>query len=103
MTLRGFTYQAIAQLGERVPSAMQADTDIPRRFFHALAVESPGVRANLQETLSALPGAYKGCTGLHCFARLSFGTPFWLSSGFSWSPEREESARLAHSPRTSSR
>lgn len=63
VTLRGFTYQAIAQLGERVPSALQSDTDVPRRFFHALAVETPGVRANLQEALSALAGAYKGCSG----------------------------------------
>lgn len=63
ISLRGFTYQAIAQLGERVPAALQADTDVPRRFFHALAVEPPGVRASLQESLSALAAAYKGSTG----------------------------------------
>ena len=42
---------------------LQADSDVPRRFFHALAVEAPGVRAGLQEALSALAIAYKGVSG----------------------------------------
>lgn len=61
--LRGFTYQAIGQLGERVPSLLSQDTDIPRRLFHALAVEPPGVRASLQEALSALSNAFIGAQG----------------------------------------
>ena len=42
---------------------LQADSVVPRRFFHALAVEAPGVRAGLQEALSALAIAYKGVSG----------------------------------------
>jgi len=61
--LRGFTYQAIGQLGERAPSLVRGDVEVPRQLFHALAVEPPGVRSSLQEALSALSHAFKGISG----------------------------------------
>ena len=64
LMLRGFTYQAIGQLGERAPSLVRGDTDVPRQLFHALAVEPPGVRSSLQESLAALSYAYKGISGI---------------------------------------
>ena len=63
LTLRGFTYQALGQLARRAPELFQADTDIAAQFFSALSVEPPGVRAALQEAVSTLATAYKGCSG----------------------------------------
>ena len=64
MTLRGFTYQAVGQLAQRTPQLFQNDTDIAAQFFSALSVEPPGVRAALQEAVSTLALAYKGCSGM---------------------------------------
>ena len=64
MTLRGFTYQAVSQLAKRTPQLFQKDTDIAAQFFSALSVEPPGVRAALQEAVSTLAVAYKGCSGV---------------------------------------
>ncbi|DBB07277.1 TPA: hypothetical protein ACH3X3_008782 [Trebouxia sp. C0006] len=63
LTLRGFTYQAVGQLAKRAPQLFQKDTDIAAQFFSALSVEPPGVRAALQEAVSTLAVAYKGCSG----------------------------------------
>ena len=64
LTLRGFTYQALGQLAKRAPQLFQKDTDIAARFFSALSVEPPGVRAALQEAVSTLATAYKDCSGM---------------------------------------
>lgn len=64
LTLRGFTYQALGQLAKRAPELFQQDTDIAAQFFGALSVEPPGVRAALQEAVSTLATAYKGCSGM---------------------------------------
>lgn len=61
--LRGFAYQAIGQLAARAPQPFQEDTTIARAMFGALATEPPGVRASLQEAVSSLASAYKGCSG----------------------------------------
>ena len=63
LALRGFTYQAIGQLAKRTPQLFQQDTDIAAQMFSALSVEPPGVRAALQEAVSTLSSAYKGCSG----------------------------------------
>ena len=63
LALRGFTYQAIGQLAKRAPSPFQKNTDIAAQMFSALSVEPPGVRAALQEAVSTLSSAYKGCSG----------------------------------------
>ncbi|KAK9810293.1 hypothetical protein WJX72_008148 [[Myrmecia] bisecta] len=63
LTLRGFTYQAVGQLAQRVPTLFQNDTDIAARFFAALSWEPPGVRASVQEAVSTLATSYTGCTG----------------------------------------
>ncbi|GLI60137.1 hypothetical protein VaNZ11_002209, partial [Volvox africanus] len=58
MTLRGFAYQAIGSLAQRVPELLQPRIDIAKRFFVALADEPPGVRAAVQEATSALSRAF---------------------------------------------
>ena len=58
LTLRGFTYQAIGQLSQRVPSLFQQDTDIAARCFDALSFEPAGVKAAVQEATSLLSAAY---------------------------------------------
>ena len=67
LTLRGFTYQAVGQLAKRAPQLFQKDTDIAAQFFSALSVEPPGVRAALQEAVSTLAIAYKGCSGVSTY------------------------------------
>jgi hypothetical protein len=62
--VRGFTYQAIGQLASRVPSLFTSDVSIARRFFQSLSTEPAGVRSALQEAVSTLASAYKGCTGV---------------------------------------
>jgi hypothetical protein len=49
-SLRAFTYQAVGQLGRRMPQLFRNSTDIAERFFRALNVEAPGVRASVQVT-----------------------------------------------------
>ena len=71
LTLRGFTYQAVGQLAKRIPQLFQNNTDIAAQFFSALSVEPPGVRAALQEAVSTLALAYKGCSGV-CQALATF-------------------------------
>ena len=63
LALRGFAYQAISQIGERLPSVIQEDLQLPERLFHALATEAPGVRASLQQSLATLSIAYQGLRG----------------------------------------
>lgn len=46
-----------------MPSLLKAKPEVPRQLFHALVVEPPGVRASLQEALSALSNAFKGVEG----------------------------------------
>lgn len=58
MALRGFTYQAIGQLSQRVPLLFQEDTDIAARCFEALSFEPAGVKAAVQEATSLLSAAY---------------------------------------------
>ena len=64
-TLRGFTYQALGMLASRVPEPFREDVDAAAGFFAALSSEPPGVRASLQEAVSTLATAYKGCSGKH--------------------------------------
>lgn len=69
--LRGFTYQAIGQLAARAPALFRSDAAVAARFFGALSTERAGVRAALQEALSALATAHRGCSGAgHCQFRL---------------------------------
>lgn len=63
LALRGFAYQALSQLGERIPSVLSQDLEIPERLFEMLAVEAPGVRASLQQSLATLSAAYAGVEG----------------------------------------
>ena len=63
LALRGFAYQALSQLGERIPSVLSQDLEIPERLFEMLAVEAPGVRASLQQSLATLSVAYAGVEG----------------------------------------
>ena len=74
LTLRGFTYQALGQLAKRAPELFQKDTDIAAQFFSALSVEPPGVRAALQEAVSTLATAYKGCSGTTALFIMHHGT-----------------------------
>lgn len=64
-TLRGFTYQALGMLASRVPEPFRENVDAAAGFFAALSSEPPGVRASLQEAVSTLATAYKGCSGKH--------------------------------------
>lgn len=82
--LRGFTYQAVGQLASRAPALLAADASVAARFFAALATEPPGVRAALQEALSALAGAYAGCTGAAHPASIVENSLSWQC----WQPER---------------
>jgi len=43
--------QAVGQLGRRMPQLFRNSTDIAERFFRALNVEAPGVRASVQVRL----------------------------------------------------
>lgn len=61
--LRGFTYQAVGQLAARSPELFRTDAAVAARFFRALSTERAGVRASLQEALSALATAQRGCSG----------------------------------------
>ena len=61
--LRGFTYQAVGQAAVRAPHLFRGDASIAARLFAALASEQAGVRAALQEALSQLASAYRGCSG----------------------------------------
>ena len=63
LALRGFAYQALSQLGERIPSVLQDDLEIPEYLFQTLATEAPGVRASLQQSLSTLSSAYAKVEG----------------------------------------
>ena len=62
--LRSFMYQAIGQLASRAPALFRLDAAVAARFFRALSTERAGVRASLQEALSALATAHRGCTGV---------------------------------------
>ena len=53
-SLRSFAYQAIGQLAQRLPTALQGRTDLAARCFSALATEPPGVRAAVAEATSCL-------------------------------------------------
>lgn len=69
LVLRGFAYQAISHLGERCPSVLRQDLELPEHLFHALSTEEAGVRASLQQSLSTLSIAYKGLEGKSCFSK----------------------------------
>ncbi|GBF95386.1 hypothetical protein Rsub_07814 [Raphidocelis subcapitata] len=56
--MRGWAYQAVAALAQRLPEHFEGDVDVARRFFGALASEPSGSRAALQEAVGALAGAY---------------------------------------------
>ena len=68
--MRGFLYQAIGQLASRAPAPFHEDPEIAARLIAALSAEPAGVRAALQEALSTLATAYKGCPGVHIAGRL---------------------------------
>jgi proteasome component ECM29 len=59
ISLRSFAYQAIGQLAQRLPSALQGRTDLASRCFSALATEPPGVRAAVAEATSSLAAAFQ--------------------------------------------
>ncbi len=58
--MRGFAYQAVAQLAQRVPAVFRNDVALAKRFFAALTVEPAGARATVQEAISMLATAYEG-------------------------------------------
>jgi proteasome component ECM29 len=58
-SLRSFAYQAIGQLAQRLPSALQGRTELASRCFSALATEPPGVRAAVAEATSSLAAAFQ--------------------------------------------
>ncbi|GMH36012.1 hypothetical protein BSKO_03880 [Bryopsis sp. KO-2023] len=57
---RGFTYQALGQMAQKVPSVFQDNPDIAERLFLSLTSEPAGVRAQVQEAISVMATAYKG-------------------------------------------
>jgi len=59
ISLRSFAYQAIGQLAQRLPSALQGRTELASRCFSALATEPPGVRAAVAEATSSLAAAFQ--------------------------------------------
>jgi proteasome component ECM29 len=59
ISLRSFAYQAIGQLAQRLPSALQGLTELASRCFSALATEAPGVRAAVAEATSSLAAAFQ--------------------------------------------
>ncbi|KIZ04640.1 proteasome component ECM29 [Monoraphidium neglectum] len=56
--MRGWAYQAVAALAQRLPEHFEGDVGVARRFFGALASEPAGSRSALQEAVSSLAGAY---------------------------------------------
>ncbi|KAI8892685.1 proteasome stabiliser-domain-containing protein [Globomyces pollinis-pini] len=50
-TLRGFAYESIGLLGNRVPTLVSSDTELLTRFFKALSIETRNVRVAVQESL----------------------------------------------------
>ena len=81
LALRCFAYQALSQLGERIPSVLQDDLEIPEYLFQTLATEAPGVRASLQQSLSTLSSAYAKVEGEYSYSR--HNKNFYLSSHYS--------------------
>lgn len=63
LSSRGFAYQALGSLAQRVPALFSDSPDVARRFFRALAEEPPGVRATVQEAVSCLGQSFKGAQG----------------------------------------
>ncbi len=59
ISLRSFAYQAIGQLAQRLPAALQGRTELASRCFAALASEPPGVRAAVAEATSSLAAAFQ--------------------------------------------
>ncbi|CAM6051034.1 unnamed protein product [Sphagnum compactum] len=60
--VRAFTYQAIGQLAQRAPHLFSGSTDMAVRMFGAIRTESDSVKPTVQEALSSLAAAYKGCS-----------------------------------------
>lgn len=59
--LRTFAYQAIGQLGQRVPHLFSGNTDIAVRLFGAFKMESPSLRFTVQEAATSLASIYRDC------------------------------------------
>jgi proteasome component ECM29 len=57
-SLRGFAYQAVGCLAQRVPSLLVSRIDIARLFFKALADEPAGLRSTVSESVSSLAKAF---------------------------------------------
>lgn len=60
--LRMFAYQAIGQLGQRAPHLFRDSTDIAMRLFEAFKIEHPALRFTVQEAVTSVASAYKGCS-----------------------------------------
>lgn len=58
-TLRGFIYQAVGQMAQKVPSVFSCDPKIAERMFLSLPGEPAGVRAQVQEAISVMATSYK--------------------------------------------
>ena len=50
--------QAIGALVQRVPECLAGRIDVAQRFFTALSVEPPGLRATVAEAASSLSAAF---------------------------------------------
>jgi len=61
--LRGFTYSAIGQLAQRVPSLFSGDIKVAKMLFAALSGEMPEVRVSVQEAVSLSCAAYQSIEG----------------------------------------
>eukprot|EP00210_Caulerpa_lentillifera_P004901 g4677.t1 len=56
---RGYAYEAIGQLAQRIPSAFAENVQIAEDLFEALESESAGVRSQLQSAVACLAYAFK--------------------------------------------
>lgn len=59
VAIRGFAYQAIGSLAQRIPKMLGGRTDVAQLFFRALSEEPAGIRATLSEACSSLSGAFR--------------------------------------------
>lgn len=57
--IRGFIYQALGQMAQRIPSVFKGDPNIAEKLFLLLPGEPAGVRAQVQEAISNMASAYR--------------------------------------------
>ncbi|KAG1660153.1 hypothetical protein FOA52_007810 [Chlamydomonas sp. UWO 241] len=59
LAMRGFAYQAVGSMAQRLPALLSGRTDVAQMFFRAVSEEPSGLRATVAEATSALAGAFK--------------------------------------------